>query len=183
MAEQDTGNTDPVASEADAPELGAPEAKASRKMGLALILIPALLLPTAGGAWLVMTQYAQIAQAARSITALLGTTSSSEDEPRTFGQFVQLDGLIVNPAGTEGTRYLMVSLGLEADHEDVLDEIMTKEVVVRDTVLKTLGSRTVQELSDIEMRTLLKTEIRNAINALLTEGEIDRLYFTQYVLQ
>ncbi len=56
-------------------------------------------------------------------------------------------------------------------------------MVVRDTIIKILGTRTVDELANIESRTALKDEIRLAVNGILTEGEINRMYFTQYVLQ
>ncbi|ARA94765.1 MAG: flagellar basal body protein FliL [Bacteroidetes bacterium] len=181
MAEPDKDAVEPDA----VAEEGSGDTKKKGKMGLLLVLIPALLLPAIGGAWLVYARYPQVAQAARSIALIFGDdpTQPEEEAPVEYGEFTQLEGLIVNPAGTEGTRYLMISLGLEAPSAEVFAEISRKDIVVRDTVLKILGTRTVQELSQIESRDRLKTELRSAINGVLTEGEISRLYFTQFVLQ
>lgn len=182
MAEPDTDAVEPEAVEDEGSEK-----KKKGKMGLLLVLIPALLLPSIGGAWLVFTRYPQVAQAARSIALIFGEAPTTEEEEEVpaieYGEFTQLEGLIVNPAETEGTRYLMISLGLEAPKADVFAEITRKDIVVRDTVLKVLGARTVSELSRVEARDQLKTDLRGAINGVLTEGEISRLYFTQFVLQ
>ena len=77
----------------------------------------------------------------------------------------------------------MVKLGLESHKAAVLEELEQKQVVVRDTVLKLLAVRTVEELANIELRAQIKEELRSAVNAILRKGEVDRLYFTQYVLQ
>jgi flagellar basal body-associated protein FliL len=50
-------------------------------------------------------------------------------------------------------------------------------------VLKILGSRSIEELSDITRRNELKETLRTAVNGILAEGEVKRLYFTRYVLQ
>jgi len=84
---------------------------------------------------------------------------------------MELQGFIVNPAGTDGTRYLMINLGLESAKGDVLEELKEKEIVVRDTVLKLLGQRTVEELADISLRAQLKKELREAVNGILTKGK------------
>ena len=45
------------------------------------------------------------------------------------------------------------------------------------------SERTVQELAEIAFRDGIKAELIERINGILEEGPIDRLYFTQYVLQ
>ena len=76
----------------------------------------------------------------------------------------------------------MVSLGLETNEGSILESVTEREMVVRDTIIKILGNRTVDELASIDERTTLKSEIRHAVNSIVAEdGEINRLYFTQYV--
>ncbi len=161
----------------------AQEEKQSGRSLLARLLLVALTLgPTAAGAWLAYFYYPTLAQAAEQFS---GTNDDTEEEtkPVEYGQFMELQGFIINPAGTDGTRYLMINLGLESADGGVLEELKEKEVVVRDTVLKLLGQRTVEELADISLRTQLKQELREAVNGVLRKGKIDRVYFTQYVLQ
>ncbi len=146
-----------------------------------LLLIALTLGPTAAGAWLAYFYYPTLAQATEQFSGTNRDTTAAK--PIEYGQFMELQGLIINPAGTNGTRYLMVNLGLESANSGVLEELKGKEVVVRDTILKLLGQRTVEELADISLRTQLKQELREAVNAVLRKGKIDRVYFTQYVLQ
>jgi flagellar basal body-associated protein FliL len=46
-----------------------------------------------------------------------------------------------------------------------------------------LGEFTVPELSDIDRRAFLKDTLLSSVNEVLKDGEVRRLYFTQYVLQ
>lgn len=153
-----------------------------RRLLSRLLLVALTLGSTAAGAWLAYFYYPTLAQAAEQFS---GTDDDTEEEAPSveYGQFMELQGFIINPAGTDGTRYLMVNLGLESAEGSVLEELKEKEVVVRDTVLKLLSQRTVEELADISLRAQLKQELRDAVNGVLRKGKIDRVYFTQYVLQ
>jgi flagellar basal body-associated protein FliL len=110
-----------------------------------------------------------------------GTASNAT--PTDFGSFYEVDNMIVNPAKSQGSRYLMVNVGFESDVEEVLTELENKEVVVRDRVIKLLGEFTVPELSNIDQRPFLKDTLRTSVNQVLQKGSVRRLYFTQYVLQ
>lgn len=148
-----------------------------------LLLITLTLGPAVAGAWLAYFYYPTLAQATQRFYGTNHDTSDDKARPIKYGQFMELQGFIINPAGTGGTRYLMVNLGLESANASTLEELKEKEVVVRDTILKLLGQRTVDELADIGLRTQLKQELRDAVNTVLQKGKIDRVYFTQYVLQ
>ena len=96
---------------------------------------------------------------------------------------LMLQGLIINPSDSGGSRYLMMNIGIEAKDAGVLEQIDEMDLVIRDTILKQLSQRTVQELSDISLRDQIKEDLKESINSVLKEGGIIRLYFTQYVLQ
>ncbi len=147
-----------------------------------LLLVFLTLGPTAAGAWLAYFYYPHLAKAAEQFSGT-NDDKKEEEQPIEYGQFMELQGFIINPAGTGGTRYLMINLGLESAEGSVLEELKEKEIVVRDTVLKLLSQRTVEELADISLRAQLKQELREAVNGILKKGKIDRVYFTQYVLQ
>jgi flagellar FliL protein len=94
-----------------------------------------------------------------------------------------LDNLIVNPAGTQGTRFLVVSVALEVDRPETAAGLVARDAEVRDAVLRVLGGKTVADLSDVEKRETLKDEIGAAVKALMKSGEIRRLYLPQFVIQ
>lgn len=144
-----------------------------------MILLPFLLLGMAGGGWVAYSQYPVFA-------SVLGGSTNPEEEvekPIEYGEFMELENMIVNPAGTQGKSYLMIKIGLESPNGSALQEITERQVVVRDTLLNILSTRTVDELSSIELRIEIKQELREAVNRILQKGEVSRLYFTQYVLQ
>lgn len=121
--------------------------------------------------------------AARATVASSLTAETEDAEEVNFGAFYEMENMIVNPAESQGSRYLMVNVGFESDLQEVLTELENKEVVVRDRVTKLLSEFTVPELSDIDRRDDLKDTLRTSVNDVLREGEVRRLYFTQYVIQ
>lgn len=112
-----------------------------------------------------------------------GNTPGEEPAPGEYGAFAQLKGLVVNPAESQGNRYLAVSIAFETDNSSVEKELQDKKVVVKDAVLGLLSERTVEELSDPEQRDALKEALRKETNRILQTGDVDRLYFTEFVLQ
>ena len=155
-------------------------AKKSRRPLLLLVL---MLLAAAGGAWTVVYQHARLDQVVARVVPGGRPDAPGRPEPPQYGQFTEIRGMVVNPAGSEGRRYLTVNLGLEVNRASVVEELAQKDVVIRDALLKVLGDRTVEELADVTLRSELKKELRDTVNAVLREGHISRMYFTQYVLQ
>jgi flagellar FliL protein len=149
-----------------------------------VILIPLVILSAAGGAWLAYSHYPKLLQTiGMSGLKWVVAEEGKKDEPIRYGQFIELTDLIVNPAYSGGKRYLMLSVGIESEKSSTLEELSTKEIVVRDTILKVVGQYTVEELADINLRTEIKGQIRGAINSIVTEGEVSRVYLTRWVLQ
>lgn len=147
-----------------------------------MLLIPVLLLALAGGAWVSYNRYADVDQAAKQVTGLFASTDTTAASTE-FGSFYEIKGMIVNPTNTEGNRVLMVNVGLETNEPPVITELEEKEVVVRDLILNRMGRHTVNELASITQRDTIKNNLRQSINEILKEGTVNRLYFTQYVLQ
>jgi len=139
------------------------------------MLLPLVVLAGALGGWVALNRAAPAGPDA--------ATAEAAAPPIRYGQFAKIDGLVVNPAGTDGSRYLMVTVGLESASGKVLKELGEKDVVLRDAIITVLSSKTVAELASVAQRDALREEIRAAVNARLRGGEVDRLYFTQYVLQ
>ena len=147
-----------------------------------MVLIPVLVLALAGGAWISYSRYADVDHAAKTVTGLFASADTAAS-PTEFGSFYEIKGMIVNPTNTEGNRVLMVNVGLESDVQPVITELEDKEVVVRDLILNRMGQHTVDELASISKRDTIKNNLRVSINEILKEGRVNRLYFTQYVLQ
>jgi len=94
-----------------------------------------------------------------------------------------LDNLVVNPAGSEGTRYLLVSVAIEPEDAGMVPELAAMEVAFRHGLLGFLGSKTVQELTDISKREALVDELKLVMEKVAGKGVISRVYLPQYVIQ
>lgn len=121
-----------------------------------------------------------------------GTEQTAEDiaeeeaaEPVEYGEFTELQGLMVNPAESNGRRALMVSVGLEGQDADALEAVGLREIVIRDRILSILSSLTVDQLTDYALRDSIKTRMLLDINSVLAQDEValSRLYFTGFIVQ
>lgn len=161
------------------------------------ILAGAVLFAGGAGATVAITQYEAVDRTVRSIpyakqavdnvgrmastVPLMGADTSGQKVK--YGSFTRMEGLVVNPAGSDGSRYLAVSIAFESKAEGIRAEMEQKKVVVKDAILTHLSEQTVKDLSNPDRRKTLKTELIEETNSILTSGSIDRLYFTEFVLQ
>ncbi len=93
-----------------------------------------------------------------------------------------IENLVLNPAGSGASRFLIATLVLDAD-PDAEQEIAAREPEVRDLLLTMLSTMTVEELTDIDRRDLIREDLRAALNALLGREGVRRIFFPQFVIQ
>ena len=95
-----------------------------------------------------------------------------------------MENLVLNPAGSNGTRFLMAAVAAEVKDEKVKEEMTGRDAELRDAVLRILGERTVEQLAEMNLRDALKTELVDSLNARLkSKSAIRRVYFPQFVIQ
>lgn len=163
---------------------GSAAKSAKRGPGMFVVLMPAILIPLIVGAYFAFTQYTTLAEAAVAVGLPLDFSAQPEGEkPIVYGKFTTIENLLINPAQSNGNRFLVVSIGVETPSDNVIAELGEKDIVIRDAILRLLSRRTDEELSSIEIREDLKREILEELNGILQKGKIDRLYFTQFLLQ
>lgn len=104
------------------------------------------------------------------------------EEP-VMGTVNLIEDLVVNPSGSEGTRYLCTTVALESIEPGVTDEITLREAQVRDVLIEILGKRSVEELATLDTRDQIREEIKVAVNTLLSTGSVVGVYFSNFVLQ
>ena len=92
-------------------------------------------------------------------------------------------GMVVNPAGTEGTRFLSASIGLETYSKETFDLMEKREPLVRDALITILGSKTIDQLSDPKQKEIIRFQIKKRTEQLLHVDDLSAVYFTQFILQ
>ncbi|MEA3545017.1 MAG: flagellar basal body-associated FliL family protein, partial [Thermodesulfobacteriota bacterium] len=99
------------------------------------------------------------------------------------GPMVSIDTFIVNIMDDNESRYLKASITLEADTEEASMEITQRMPQIKDAILLQLGNKTFDEISDLQGKIQLRAELINKVNAILLQGKVKRIYFTDFVVQ
>ena len=94
----------------------------------------------------------------------------------------QIENLVLNPAGSGASRFLIATLVLEAD-EDARTELESRDAEARDLLLTVLSSMTVEELTDISRRNVIRETLRSALNDMLAREGVHRIFLPQFVIQ
>jgi flagellar FliL protein len=94
-----------------------------------------------------------------------------------------LDNLVLNPAGSGGTHFLLLTVAIEVGNAAAAASFTARDAELRDIVLTSLGSKTTEQLTDISARDQFKTEIQQAIDEHFGKKSVKRLYFPQFVVQ
>ncbi len=121
--------------------------------------------------------------------ATAGTTQQQQPVQRrqlddlTIGPMFPLEQFIVNLLSDSGRRFLKTTIDLELSDEDLIEELGAKNSRIRDVVIRVLSSKTVEEISTPKGKDKLKKELSNQLNAVLLDGQIVRVYFTDFVIQ
>jgi flagellar FliL protein len=100
-----------------------------------------------------------------------------------IGPIYPLDQFIVNLLSEGGTKFLKVKMDLELSGPELTAELDKKKPLVRDIVIRTLSSKTFQEVSTSRGKEKLKDELVDRINAVLADGQVKNIFFTEFVVQ
>lgn len=82
-----------------------------------------------------------------------------------------------------GKRYLKITMELEVGKEEEKRKLEHHVPQLRDTVLLMLSSRTLEDINSMESKLELKQTLLSRMNQILGEAIIQRVYFTEFVVQ
>ena len=106
---------------------------------------------------------------------------SGEHEGAT--EFFTIESIVVNPAETQGTRYLSCSVSFEVASKEDLKAFEEKSVKIKDLLITILSSKTVDELADIKLRNDMRRQILAVVNRFTAPAQASAVYLTDFVLQ
>jgi len=114
------------------------------------------------------------------------TTKADANKKKDEAKIVfPLESFIVNLADREGVgrRYLKITLALEVCDEEEKRMVTRYTAELRDTILLLLSSQSFSEISTMEGKLELKQALLSRINHALGGRIVQRLYFTEFVVQ
>lgn len=97
--------------------------------------------------------------------------------------FFRLDPLIVNPAGSNGERYLKATIAIEMYDSEVRQELEKRLPQIKNQINNVLSSKSIDEVQTNEDKEKLRREIQNRVNGMLVTGRISNVYFEEFVYQ
>ncbi|MEO8199715.1 MAG: flagellar basal body-associated FliL family protein [Gemmatimonadota bacterium] len=163
----------------EATKIEAPETEAKKpgkkKMVTMAVVGAAVLLGGGAGAFVIGPRFSHS-------EAVAPVDSLAKSDPGKPGVIFRIDNLVVNPAGSQGTRFLMISVGFEVANDSIKKRLEEQEVEVRDTVLAALQNETLESLTKPGARDGLKRILGEAVAPLVGATEL-KVFLPQFVIQ
>jgi flagellar FliL protein len=154
----------------------APKKKSPVKMIIILLVVLGLL---GGGGYFAYMKYMQPGQS----TEAVGEGESVEEASPSLGIMFSLDPFIVNLAGSQGKRFLKVTVALELSAPEVHAEVKENIQKIMDSILVLLSSKNFEDVYSVQGKFKLKDEITARVNRFLILGHIKEAYFTEFIIQ
>jgi len=183
-----------MAEEASTEEATPAEKKSSNMLMIIIIIVLVLIIILGAVGFLLLSggdeenmQQAAPQAKEKSVSKPKRTMSSSDmDDSRQLseiGILYPLDTFTVNLKSDAGRRYLKVTMSLELEGPELSLELDAKSPVIRDRVIRILTSKTLEEISSKKGKQKVSNQIMDTLNAMISDGTIRGIYFTEFVIQ
>ena len=100
-----------------------------------------------------------------------------------IGILYPLDTFTVTLQSDAGRRYLKATISLELNGDELSPELDSKSPVVRDRIIRILTSKTLEEISSKKGKKKVSEQIIDTLNAMIVDGNVQGIYFTEFVIQ
>ncbi len=106
-------------------------------------------------------------------------------KPGAKGKFsAPLSGkVLVNVAGTAGTRYLVANITLVGKKPDLKSQVDGNDAELRDAASSILSGKTINDLEKPGMRNIIRAELISAFNDILGKDSVNEIYLTEFAVQ
>jgi flagellar FliL protein len=182
------GRQEEAAAEGTAAAAPAPASFASNPwlpMIVTAIIMPALAFAT--------TQYFLLPQMKKALYKPLAAAAAAEPSGTNAAGSGSAEGaikvtvpmqkILVNVAGTMGTRYLMTSITLVGTDPNLKDKIEQNQDQLRDLATGTLCTKTISDLEKPGARNVIRAELLEVFNNALGGPVIKEIYITELAVQ
>ncbi len=143
-------------------------------MAISLVLVAAV-----GSAYVTFLAFSK---SAPGMSVATEPKAAKNDE---FGPVHKIGDFTVNLMVPQGfsPRFVRCGLVLEVNDKQCISELTKREPQIRDVVISTLRTKTLDDIAGAAGMEKLRAELGNAITGLLPSGGIVNVYFTELVVQ
>jgi flagellar FliL protein len=103
--------------------------------------------------------------------------------PNEVKEVFLVSDMIINPAETNGTRFLNTTIGLGVGDPLAKAALEERAPQVRDALISILTTKTIPELVHPDGKKILRTGIMEKVNKIIAPNRILEVYFVDFVLQ
>jgi len=97
--------------------------------------------------------------------------------------YAQMNKVLVNVAGTLGTRFLVVNLTLVSKRPAFGQDFTDNEPELRHVAISSLSSKTINDLERPGAKNQIRSELISLFNSVLGDGAVHELFFTEFAIQ
>ncbi|MDR3204443.1 MAG: flagellar basal body-associated FliL family protein [Deltaproteobacteria bacterium] len=108
-----------------------------------------------------------------------GTNAEAVEGPRT----VALKPFTTNLNEPSGRRFLKVTLGLEVESQAAEDELNKMLPDIQDAILILLSSQSTEDISTVDGKERLRSQIQNRCNSFLTNNKVKKVKYSEFIIQ
>lgn len=80
-------------------------------------------------------------------------------------------------------KFVRVEVRLKMSDTDLADELKEKNIILRDTVIEAMSLKRFSEVSTEKGKIALKEDMKDRLNSILADGDIEEVYFTKFIVQ
>jgi flagellar FliL protein len=135
-------------------------------------------------------KYVLIPQVQASLVAATGQTAATPAKPGVKPAVgtgdrisVPMNKVLVNLAGSMGSRYLLASVTLVGTRLDFEKFVESHKAQLTDLAAGILSAKTMEDLEKPGARNTVRSELLAAFNTALGEGTVQELYLTEFAVQ
>ena len=105
------------------------------------------------------------------------------DEPSAEPVVHKIENLIVNPAGSQGRRFLMMSVAIQVPDAKTEQRLRSQDPMLRDGIIGAVQAEPLDVITSPGGRDSVRVAIIRVVRSMLTGVEDVHVYLPQFVLQ
>ena len=162
---------------------GAEAPGGKKKMGMIIGIIVGLLILGGGGYYAYINFFKEKPAEEKPADGEEAKEAAPVEKDVNLGLMFPLDPFVVNLAGSEGKRFLKVTISLELSTPEVNLELKENIQKITDSILVLLSSKAFEDVYSVEGKFKLKDEMTTRVNRFLVVGHVKDAYFTEFIIQ
>ncbi len=83
----------------------------------------------------------------------------------------------------EGDKFIRISMKVQTESPESAEELTKRDFQVNNILISELSEMSPEDLDGRQGKLALEDSIKNKINELMNEGEVQKVYITSYIIQ